>query len=126
MLIVQQYIDLLKQNPSTRHNPMLADYVLCGHLLRNDMHGFMRDIRKYYDLSTPGKVIELPKAYREALLLQAKAIGRDSLSAFADTSMLAAYRDYTEIKSSEEKEIVRNNRLRRNYGNTFWWYVEQE
>ena len=24
----QQYIDLLKQNPSTRHNPMLADYVL--------------------------------------------------------------------------------------------------
>ena len=122
----QQYIDLLKQNPSTRHNPMLADYVLCGHLLRNDMHGFMRDIRKYYDISTPGKVTELPKAYREALLLQAKAIGRDSLSAFADTSMLAAYRDYAEIKSSEEKEIVRNNRLRRNYGNTFWWYVEQE
>jgi len=121
----QQYIDLLKHNPSTRHNPMLADYVLCGHLLRKDLRGFTRDIKNYYDLSSPDKVMKLPKAYREALLLQAKAIGRDSLSAFTDTLMLTAYHDYSDIKNSEEKEIVRNNRLRRNYGNTLWWYVEQ-
>jgi hypothetical protein len=121
----QQYIDLLKRNPSTRHNPMLADYVLCGYLLRKDLRGFTRDIKHYYDLSSPDKVMELPKAYREALLLQAKAIGRDSLNAFADTLMLAAYRDYSDIKDSDEKEIVRNNRLRRNYGNTLWWHIEQ-
>ncbi|MBO4451376.1 MAG: hypothetical protein J5770_03050 [Bacteroidaceae bacterium] len=121
----QQYIDLLKHNPSTRHNPMLADYVLCGHLLRKDLRGFIRDIKNYYDLSSPDKVKELPKAYREALLLQAKAISRDSLSGFADTLMLAAYRDYSDIKDSDEKEIVRNNRLHRNYGNTLWWHVEQ-
>ena len=39
--------------------------------------------------------------------------------------MLAAYRDYSDIKDSDEKEIVRNNRLHRDYGNTLWWHVEQ-
>ena len=120
----RQYVDLLKHNSSTRHNPMLADYVLCGHLLRKDLRGFTLDIKKYYDLSSPEKVMELPKAYREAILLQAKAIGRDSLNAFADTLMLAAYRDYCDIRNSEEKEIVVNNRLRRNYGNTLWWHID--
>lgn len=120
----QQYVDLLKQNPATCHNPMLSDYILCGYLLQKDLHGFTRAIKKYYDLSCSSNVMLLPKAYREAMLLQAKAFGRDSLNSFADTVMLAAYRNYQQIYHTNEKETIRYNRLRRNYGNTLWWYID--
>ena len=119
-----QYIALLRQNPTTRHNPMLADYTLCGHLLRKDLRGFLRDVRKYYDLSTPDKVTALPKVYREAMLLQAKAIGQDSLNAFADTLMLSHYRDFCTIRDADDNPVVCTNRLRRAYGNTLWFYLE--
>ena len=66
----------------------------------------------------------LPKAYREAMLLQAKAIGRDSLNAFVDTLMLSNYKDYCAIVDADESDLVRKNRLRRSYGNTLWWYLD--
>lgn len=118
------YISLLKKNPSTRYNPLLADYLLCGKLLQKDLRGFTQTIKHYYNLSSPADVQDLPKAYREALLLQAKAIGQDSLNAFVDTLMLTEYKDYCAILESDESELIRKNKLRRSYGNTLWWYLD--
>ncbi|MBO4563907.1 MAG: hypothetical protein J5720_00570 [Bacteroidaceae bacterium] len=118
------YISLLKKNPSTRYNPLLADYLLCGKLLQKDLRGFTQTIKHYYNLSSPADVQDLPKAYREALLLQAKAIGQDSLNAFVDTLMLTEYKDYCAILESDDSELIRKNKLRRSYGNTLWWYLD--
>ena len=118
------YMNLLKKNPSTRHNPLLADYILCGKLLQKDLRGFTQTIKHYYDISSPVNVQNLPKAYREAMLLQAKAIGRDSLNAFVDTLMLTNYKDYCAILETDESDLVRKNRLKRQYGNTLWWYLD--
>ncbi len=118
------YMNLLKKNPSTRHNPLLADYILCGKLLQKDLRGFMQAIKHYYDISSPVNVQNLPKAYREAMLLQAKAIGRDSLNVFVDTLMLTNYKDYCAILETDESDLVRKNMLRRQFGNTLWWYLD--
>ena len=119
-----QYVSLLKKNPSTRHNPLLADYILCGKLLQKDLRGFTQTIKHYFNLSSPVNVQNLPKAYREAMLLQAKAIGKDSLNAFVDTLMLNQYKDYCSILESDESTLVRKNKLRRSFGNTLWWYLD--
>ena len=58
------------------------------------------------------------------MLLQAKAIGKDSLNAFVDTLMLTNYRDYCAILETDESDLARKNRLRREYGNTLWWYLD--
>jgi len=118
------YLALLRNNASTRHNPLLADYFLCGQLLEKNLRSFTLSVKQYYELSEPGRVANLPRAYREAMLLQAKAIGRDSLDAFCDTTMLASYRDYSAIHDADEPELVRKNRLRRAYGNTLWFYLD--
>ena len=124
VMTFDHYVSLLKKNPSTRYNPLLADYFLCGKLLQKDLRGFTQTIKHYYNLSSPSNVQDLPKAYREAMLLQAKAIGNDSLNAFVDTLMLTEYKDYCAILESDESEIVRKNKLRRLYGNTLWWYLD--
>jgi len=122
---LDSYLDLLKKNSSTRNNPLLADYVLCSQLLQRNLRGFIRSVRQYYDLSSPQYVLHLPKSYREALLLQARNIGRDSLHSFADTLMLANYHRYRGVLESDTADIVKKNILRRDFGHTFWWYMDQ-
>ena len=121
---VGQYLELLRKNPHTSTNPLLPDYLLCHKLLSADLRGFNHTIRHYYDVSNAEDVMKLPRAYREALLLQARAISRDSLNSFADTLMLAHYRQYQEIQADETDSLHRANRLHRLFGNTLWWYLD--
>ena len=48
----------------TVSRPMVADYVLCGHLLDRDLQAFVRDLPVFYPDSLP-----LPRYYEEALQL---------------------------------------------------------
>lgn len=121
---VANYLELLRKNPQTSDNPLLPDYLLCDKLLSADIYGFCHMIGSYYDVSNAESVMKLPRAYREALLLQARAISRDSLNAFADTLMLADYRQYKEIQTDETDSLHRANRLHRQFGNTLWWYLD--
>ena len=122
---VDQYLDLLRKNPATKDNALLGDYVLSSKLLQGDIRGFNMLVRKYHpELSNPSAVTTMPRAYREALLLQARAISNDSLAAFADTLMLANYREYVKTRDEETDSLVRANRLRRLFGNTLWWHLD--
>ena len=123
---VDQYLDLLRSNKSTQSNRLLPDYVLCSKLLQGDMRTFYRLLPRYYATDDASHVMRLPRAYREALLLQAKAMGRNVLNNFADTLMLANYKSYCEIKASEPDSLVRANRLHRQFGNTLWWHLDYE
>ena len=69
--------------------------------------------------------MKLPKAYREAMLLQARSIGKDSLVAFADTLMLSEYRGYKTLQAADTAQNVKEALLRRDYGNTLWWYIDK-
>lgn len=119
-----QYLELLRKNPSTASNPLLHQYLLCGKLLQGDVRSFCTMLRHYHNTSTPQAVNDLPRAYREALLLQARNISRDSLNAFADTATLARYEAYCQLRDSEPDSLHRANRLHRQYGNTLWWYLD--
>lgn len=121
---LDDYLALLKKNPATYRNPLLSDYVLCNKLLQRDLRGFYREIHHYRDLTLPTSVLTLPRAYREAMLLQARSISRDSLLSFADTTMLTAYKEYRNVQQMDTSEVVRANLLRRHFGNTLWWYLD--
>lgn len=123
---LDSYLNLLRKHESTRHNPLLPEYVLCSKLLSKDMKGFYKSVKVYYNLSDPSNVMNLPKAYRQAMLLQAKSIGRDSLQSFADTLMLSEYRGYRELQASDTTQSVKEGLLRRYYGNTLWWYLDKD
>ncbi len=122
---LDSYFSLLRSNEQTRHNPLLPDYVLCSKLLSKDMRGFYKLVKEYYNLSNPTDVMKLPKAYREAMLLQARSIGKDSLVAFADTLMLSEYRGYKTLQAADTAQNVKEALLRRDYGNTLWWYIDK-
>ncbi len=122
---VDQYLDLLRHNPATSNNALLGDYVLSSKLLQGDLRGFNSFVKKYHpELSEPSVVTTMPRAYREALLLQASAISKDSLSKFADTLMLANYWDYINTRDTETDSLLRANRLRRQFGTTLWWHLD--
>lgn len=123
---LDSYLDLLRTNEVTRHNPLLPEYVLCSKLLEKDLNGFYRSLRNYYHISNPSDVLELPKVYREAMLLQAKSISKDSLESFADTLMLAQYEKYKTMQETDTAENIKQNILRRDFGNTLWWYIDKD
>ncbi len=123
---LDSYLNLLRNNAATRHNPLLPEYVLCSKLLEKDMSGFYRSVRQYYHISDPSDVLKLPKAYREAILLQAQSISRDSLQSFADTLMLAQYEEYMAVQEADTAETIKQSILRRDFGNTLWWYIDKD
>lgn len=123
---LDSYLDLLRTNEATRHNPLLPEYVLCSKLLEKDLNGFYRSLRNYYHISNPSDVLELPRVYREAMLLQAKSISKDSLESFADTLMLAQYEKYKTMQETDTAENIKQNILRRDFGNTLWWYIDKD
>ncbi len=122
---VDYYLELLRKNRSTCNNPLLGDYLLCCKLLRKDLSGFNSLIKHYYNLNNPVNVMALPRAYREAMLLQARSISMDSLNSYADTLMLTEYKNYHQIQESDTAAIIKANILRRDFGKTLWWYIDK-
>ena len=101
------------------------DYYLCLLLLKRDLPAFTDAFRQYYpdvveaagEDSTATVVADIPRAYREALVM-----GRDSL--MMDTATLATYRAYRTMCDTLRQPTVRRNLTRRRFGTTYWWYFD--
>lgn len=119
-----KYIELMAQHDTSTDNKVLGDYYLCSLLLDKNLRTFTRKLRVYYSVEGAENVMALPKAYREALLLQAKNISNDSLMAFADTLMLNDYLAYRTIMEEETDSLQRANLSRKKFGNTLWRYFD--
>lgn len=116
-------------------NQHTADYYLCSLLLDKNLKEFQRQLPKYYDLSDsiPDAYNRLPKAYREALLLQGNreqalqgklVMGTDTLATFTDADFIQQFKEYNETKKSFSDPIERVNKTHRLFGKTYWWYYD--
>lgn len=93
------------------------DYYLSALLLDRRIVEFADAIKKLY----PDCDIEnLPKHYKEALLLYA-SIENDS-AYIADSVIQKQFEAFVSLESQYDDFFIRSNYLRRNFGQTYWWY----
>ena len=127
----QRYYHLLLNDSLC--NVHTIDYYLCSLLLDKRTDEFLQQFPCYYHLGTSHNGDNLPRAYREALLLlgdpQAASSGvvrvkGDTLAVFTDNDFIARYRDYKELKSEFSDRTERVNKTHREFGNTYWWYYD--
>ena len=116
-------------------NQHTADYYLCSLLLDRKLSSFSRELPRYYNLSdtVPHAYDQLPKAYREALLLAGErkaamegvlVMNADTLAQFSDQLLVAEFCAYNELQTELKDVNGRVNKLHRKFGNTYWWYYE--
>ena len=116
-------------------NQHTADYYLCSLLLDRQLSTFRRELPRYYNLSDtlPHAYDQLPKAYREALLLAGErkaamqgvlVVNADTLARFSHQPLVADFCAYNQLKAQLKDENERVNKLHREFGNTYWWYYE--
>lgn len=128
-----RYYDIMLSD--TLWNQHTADYYLCSLLLDKKLRTFHDKLPLYYNLSDtlPNAYDQLPRSYKEALLLlsdehyarQGKiVIDGDSLATLSDTLYAYAYSDYLSMKVGISNHRERVNKTHREHGKTYWWYYD--
>ncbi len=105
------------------HPSIAADYYLCALLANRQIDRFAHEIQHYY----PRQVREqkhLPKYYAQALVMYTHMRTRPSV-VFSDAAVEANYNDYSDMRDTLRRADIRNNMLRRSYGETYWWYYQE-
>ncbi len=126
-----RYLELASDHILTCNDTL---HVLCGHVER------IKDYRRAYMLLDKNltafaaslakdSVTAMPRAYQEAMLLyrtlsdSAAANAKEAkFSLPVDSLIVERYAEYETMKHDLEDAAERKNRLRRKFGNTYWWY----
>lgn len=99
-----------------------------------------KDLDKFCSLLDTSIVVDLPKAYGEAVVLAYEhnidkialdnnietthVLQLQKLYSHVDTLIINQRTEYKELYNSISNKMERMNKLRRNYGNTYWWYYD--
>lgn len=105
------------------HPSIAADYYLCALLANRQIDLFAREIQHYYPQQVR-KQKHLPKYYAQALVMYTHMRTRPTV-VFSDAAVEANYNDYSEMRDTLRRADIRNNMLRRSYGETYWWYYQE-
>ncbi|MBR2631142.1 MAG: hypothetical protein IKD25_06420 [Bacteroidaceae bacterium] len=116
-------------------NQHTIDYYLCSLLLDRKLKDFYDELPLYYNLSDTivDAYENLPKSYREALLLvgdsdyaiQGKlVVDGDTIAVFKDKDFVMQFKEYHERKAGLSNETERINKTHREFGKTYWWYYD--
>lgn len=121
----EKAIDYFRQAAENAgHHPSIAaDYYLCALLANRQIDRFACEIQQYY----PRQVREqkhLPKYYTQALVMYTHMRTRPTV-VFRDAAVEANYNDFSEMRDTLKRADIRNNMLRRSYGETYWWYYQE-
>ena len=115
----EQYLRVINRVDSLS-TPVTRDYYLCYLLLNKDVTRFTQTLQAFY----PDTAVQsLPRAYREAILATDKS-GELAQKDNIDTYTREHYASYCLRKSEITDEVERKNLLRKEFGNTFWWYFD--
>lgn len=95
----------------------VTDYILCGYLLDKNLDGFVNEVRRRYNLSSPS----LPKHYREALTLYTH-LRSNPILVFHNEVMDADYADFQKLVRKYSNAEERESHVRDSYGGTYWFY----
>ncbi len=117
----QKYL-LYVNSVDTLRTPTTQDYLLCYLLLQKDLKLFEYYLKQFYPQSPS---TQLPRAYREAVVYINNVYGGNlQYSIPADCSNRFA--QYRQHKIEIAEPVARANLIRRDFGNTFWWYYENK
>lgn len=116
-------------------NQHTVDYYLCSLLLDKKLNTFCKKLEQYYlqNDSIDGENAQLPKAYKEALLLIGEpaaaakgliVVHHDSLTTVTDQEVIKRFNAYKELKNEWPNQIERINKTHREFGDTYWWYYD--
>lgn len=95
----------------------VTDYILCGYLLDKDLDGFVNEIRKKYNLTSPS----LPKHYKEALTLYTHLRAYPVL-VFHNEIMDVDYADFQKLEREYKGKSEKMSYVKDTYGETYWFY----
>lgn len=101
-------------------NYTTMDYYLSALLLERKLDGFVQAFDELYSERD-----SVPKYYRQALFLYHKmhpSEGED----IADEAMEEQWKSYQELKDELAGTVGEGNRMRRKFGDTYWWYYQYE
>lgn len=118
----EQYFMIMLKMDSLPDRQAVADYYLCGLLLDKKMHEFRRALPCFYDCHTASDIVELPRAYKEALILDHAFNGSHPV-AFPDTVVGERYKEYCALADELTDSTTRSNNLHREFGTTLWWHL---
>lgn len=116
-LKVMMATDTLKRKETSQLN----DYYLCTLLLNKNLNLFADSLMSMciFSDSLTSKYKDLPRAYREAAVLS-----QNYLVDYIDEEMEGRYHDYCQLRDSYNNALERRNYLRREFGDTYWWYYD--
>ena len=119
----RQYLEIMLKTDSLPDRRAIIDYYLCSLLLDKDLQAFRRVLPSLYHCSNSTEIANLPRIYKEALILDRRFSPSSSI-AFPDTLVANDYAQYCNIKEEYSDSTERSNQLHRKYGNTLWWHLE--
>lgn len=99
-------------------NIVARDYYLSALLLDKRLPEFKNELPALYGNF---KADELPKHYREALLLVSE-FDKDYTHGLSSDTLFVQFGKLREIESRHDDALVRNNYVRKEFGRTYWWY----
>ena len=96
------------------------DYYLSALLLEKKLDSFAQAVPDFY---LPEDT--LPRYYREALVMY-HVQRNDTVSSRADSLTLDRFRAYQTLQQKEGSPLEERNRMRREFGDTYWWYYDYQ
>lgn len=115
-----QFLHLLSsQTELLNTHPQIKDYLLITLLFQKKLDMFAAEIKRFYDF--PDSSLVLPKHYREAMVLYSRMRTKPVVS-IKDNITETNYDEFNALRESHKNVIVGTNAVRRQYGDTYWWY----
>ena len=102
--------------------PVTQDYLLCYLLLQKKLKSFEKKLQEFYPVETDSI---LPRAYKEAVVYINNVYG-ENLKYVIDEDTQNRFEQYKNRKTEISNPVARRNLIRRDFGNTFWWYYENK
>lgn len=113
------YWKRVKTRSSSAH---AKDYWLTALLLEKELDTFVKELPVYYPVSDS---LSLPRHYAEALTLHAVSHHKH-LSFSGDSAYIVAYNRFVREKEMGGDHRETENGLRRQFGDTYWWYYHYQ
>ena len=96
------------------------DYYLSALLLEKQIDTFGKALADFYETEDT-----LPRYYQEAILVYRES-HPDCQFAVNDSTLIKRYGDYHKRKADFSSPIEEQNRMRREFGDTYWWYFDYQ
>jgi len=97
------------------NNKVAYDYYMMSALLNKDLSKFVWGVKRYKIYYKNA----LPKHYAEAVALY-NYLNKDSL--YVNPSTQQQFNEYLKLKKEQNNPATEKNIMRRNFGETYWWY----